>query len=724
MAPDPFSSQTGVKFCYRLMMQPNKTTKPKEQWEEDAAERFRFFLSNLRATNYAITDRDVPVASSLTGENFDYQIESPEGDKIAVEIFRLIESGEDLARGKIWGRVIQLLKAELLKRGVKGYLISTPEFKIKSKDINAFSIQAANDIEQAIKNDPISKKFKYNGFELSKFDDLQTVVFSTSNGARSIDPKGTAASVFSEKLPKKNKQVDVAGYERILVVVSWAVFVDADDAIRALSSFDFTDLQNIDKIFFEPKENEHHLIFDRSVLEAVQNGQEVTNTDVVQLLKQYLRYQLGDKKPEAFQYIKGVTTSEGSIDWLTDNGAKENLVSYGEELVSKEQLEDAMWIVRQLHNDPNPTADGSNEPNDPEGKHNYHEMVLRGEDSYAITTVRGHLCWLIMKIVAKNKPEYYTEIIGILTRYLKEDNLYIRVQASYILTELWRRRRAKKNQDESVFAWKDEEREYIRQLTFDMVRANSKHPRVMQALLHIFNTLRDLNEAEAEEMLALFLQTNHDDVLHDLAAFIVYFALLREADSQYYGGTFNPEKFIALLKEQIVKGAPSMRGSIAWHLWKILTDKVVPYEAIKEYLPLFLEGEYGREGLTKLGLIFEELAVIAPEDAASLYERAVKSLENYLVNKPKDGYQHWINGTEQIVPILAKEPKRLLGVISSLKNIALAERQIYIGDASVIFGSYQLVPVERKEEVRKALKTTWDEMKSQQPFLVEIDWGK
>ena len=329
-----------------------------------------------------------------------------------------------------------------------------------------------------------------------------------------------------------------------------------------------------------------------------------------------------------------------------------------------------------------------------------------------------------MKGGAKNEPQYYTEIIDIMTRYLKENNLYIRIQASFILTELWGRRRATRNQDGSAFIWKDDERQYIRQLALDTIRANRSYPRVMEALLQIFNKVRDLNEDEAEEMLNLFLETNDDEVYNNLAAFVVYFALFREADSQYYGGKFNPDKFIALLKEQIKNGAPSISGSIAWHLWKILTDKVLPYEAIKEYLPLFLEGKYASGAMTKLALIIEELSKTVPDDAAVLYERAVESLENYLKTKPKDGYQYYIEGTEEVLPILAKEPKRLLAAVGRLKNIWMAEKQIYVGNIATIFSTYQLVPAEHKEETKKALKVIYDEMKTANPLLQEVDWTK
>lgn len=656
--------------------------------------------------------------------SFDYQLQNQDGIKVAVEIFRLIESGEELAKQKVFWSFIDQLKKELLTRGVKGYIVSTPEFVIKKGDIPAYCTRLASEIEQAVKSNSEVEKFECAGFELSKIKDLDTVVFSSHSGARSFDPRGTAATVFASKLPKKNKQVAISDHERILLVVSWAMFVDGNDTIRALSGFDFSEFQNVDKIFFEPREGQFVLVYDRAVVEAIENKQLLNDSPSLKLMLQYVRYQLGEKKPEAFDYVKAVTTLIGSMDWLADNGAKENLVSYGEELLAKDLIEDAMWIVRQLHNDPNPKPDGTNDDNDPKGEYNYHARVLRGEDANIITTVRGHLCWLMMKTVAKNKPEYYTEIISIMSRYLKEENLYIRIQASFILDELWRRRRAKRNQNESAFTWKDEERAYIRQLALDTIRANHSYPRVMEALLHIFNSVRDLNEEEAEEMLNLFLETNHDDVLHDLAALVVYFALFREKDSQYYGGTFNSKKFVALLKEQIKNGISSMRDSLAWHLWKILKDKVLSYKEVKEYLPLFLEGKYARDAMSKLALIFEELTIIAPNDAVTLYERALESLGEYLKTKPKDGYQNWINGTEEMLPILAKEPERLIRVIGRLKNIWMMKAQVYIGNIQTIFGSYELVSSEHKKEVKTALKAVYDEMKAAHPPLQEVDWTK
>jgi hypothetical protein len=70
-----------------------------------------------------------------------------------------------------------------------------------------------------------------------------------------------------------------------------------------------------------------------------------------------------------------------------------------------------------LHDDPNPDETGANEHGDRDRSQNHHAMLLRNEDIRFITTVRGHLCWLMSQLIAQNAPEQYTRIIEILDRY-------------------------------------------------------------------------------------------------------------------------------------------------------------------------------------------------------------------------------------------------------------------------------------------------------------------
>ncbi len=693
----------------------------KEQWEEESIERFREYLSQTRKFTYGVTDRDV-IVNKTTGENFDYQLQNESGEKIAVEVFRLVENGEDLARSRVWHTMAGFIKEETKKRNLKGYLVYTPQFFVKKSEMKTLAVKQAEIIEAGIKNNPAEKKFKYEGYDFHKIDSLETISLSYSEGARSIDSRGTATSGFAGKLPKKNKQVDVAGHERMLLVINWAFFVDSRDAIRALSSFDFDQFENVDKIFFEGKQGEFALIYDRSVVDTIKTRAKVENPEALKLLTQYLNHQLADKNQSAFDFIKTISLPSGNLDWLTNNEVKENLVHFGTELLAKGLIEDAMWIVKMLHNDSNPNPTGANDPDDPKGEHNYHVMVIKNEDVRNITTVRGHLCWLMSRIIAQNKPEYYTEILDIITRYISEENLYIRIQATYPLMEFIVRKKAVRNQDESAFNWKKEERELVRKIPLQMLRDNAQYPRVLEALLHIFDRFRDLNEQEAEEVLRALIATEQDDVLHDLAALIPYFALFRKSDFPTEG-SFNPEAFIKILKSQIVSGRPAMKSSLIWHFWKMLEQNPLPYEQIREYILLFWENGYDTSVASMFGLVFEQLAVIAPDDAKNLFEKMIDLLVVRLKEDPEERHQAWINATEEVVVLLATEPDRLLKLVNKLKNIWLMGR-VYFGDIATIFSSYQKVAPENKERVKVELIKSYEEMRASHPQIQPVDWNK
>jgi hypothetical protein len=177
---------------------------PKEQHEEEAISRFASYLQKKTAVAFGVTGRDVSVPS---GQNCDYELTGTDGVKLAVELFRLVESEGNIKQGRSWSRVVQQLKEELLGRKVKGYMISTPVFVYKKKELAAYVTQQADVIEQAIKADKQRTKFSAGGYEFNKITNLETVVFSYSPGARAINPQGTAFEHFSRLLPTKNGRV-------------------------------------------------------------------------------------------------------------------------------------------------------------------------------------------------------------------------------------------------------------------------------------------------------------------------------------------------------------------------------------------------------------------------------------------------------------------------------------------------------------------------------------
>lgn len=113
-----------------------------------------------------------------SGQNYDYELTGADGDKLAVELFRLVESEQDLKRERAWNLVVRKLKEEIARRKLKGYMVSTPVFMYKKKELDAYVSRQADAIERAIKDDGDKEKFSAGGYDFNKITNLETIVFS------------------------------------------------------------------------------------------------------------------------------------------------------------------------------------------------------------------------------------------------------------------------------------------------------------------------------------------------------------------------------------------------------------------------------------------------------------------------------------------------------------------------------------------------------------------
>ncbi len=85
-----------------------ENTMAKQQWEEDAKNRFLQFLSTTANETWTALDQDV-VVDPATNRNFDYRLGLSER-RIALELFRLVKDEAELARGHLsW--LLQLIVA-------------------------------------------------------------------------------------------------------------------------------------------------------------------------------------------------------------------------------------------------------------------------------------------------------------------------------------------------------------------------------------------------------------------------------------------------------------------------------------------------------------------------------------------------------------------------------------------------------------------------------------
>ncbi|MEO6543663.1 MAG: hypothetical protein ABIP05_06410, partial [Nitrospiraceae bacterium] len=500
----------------------------------------------------------------------------------------------------------------------------------------------------------------------------------------------------------------------------WTFFIDAPDIVRAMCAIDFEKYPNIDKIFFETRSHRFSQVFDRQTYSAILNKQVKDTTDP-DLLLLYLKHQLADKKKDAYEFVKAVTEEAGSINWLSNREARGNLVLYAQELAEEGQIEEALWVIRHLHNDPDPDPAGQNTPDDPSGQYNHHLRILNGEEDCGITTVRGHLCGLISRVIVQNKPELYQELIGTLDRYLSEENLYIRTQALIPLSKLTARIRATKNQDGTPFEWSQSERERVRNLAFRTLTQNAQYARVLQILFHVFENMRGLTESEAKTVLSAFIATQADYILHDVAVLVIYFALFREHDFKE-DPPFVALDFVELLKQQISFGKPSMRSSLAWHFWNCLKSKHLTQEQVKEYLRLFWEQPYDQNLASMFDLLLEELAELSPPDACELFEQMIERLKELGESNKESLRGSWIHITGELIRCFAQFPTKLVRTVSILVDIW--KNGGFVHELVEVLESYRLLEAPEKDSVKTELMRLYREIKDLKPEFPEIDWSR
>lgn len=71
----------------------------------------------------------------------------------------------------------------------------------------------------------------------------------------------------------KNRQLCVAGHERVVLIVGWDETIRTEDVREAISNIDFSCLPNIDRVYFESGLERIHLVYDSlKMLYALKGG--------------------------------------------------------------------------------------------------------------------------------------------------------------------------------------------------------------------------------------------------------------------------------------------------------------------------------------------------------------------------------------------------------------------------------------------------------------------
>ncbi len=557
----------------------------KQKWEHDAKERLLQFLRDNVGEAWTVLREDVVVDAS-TNRNFDYELGLNER-RIALELFRLVADEDELARWRVWGEVVHALEAELARRSLRGYLLTTPSyFMVPRVKRDGFVRQLADKIEILIKSNSGLDEISFDGFSLKRIENLQKIACSAFGKGGAVDPPGIALAALEEKLPNKNAQLAIADHDKVLMVVNWSHLVGVGDMLEAASRIDFGRFPNVDKIFFEESPGNFQQVFDRKLFNGFESGKYVPDPELEPLFVQWLECHLARKERRAFEIVKELSAHRGGVLWLPPMSRAE-IVRYGTGFVKADDWDNVNWILSNFKNDPDPSTE--NDARDFDGEFNLHRRVERGENVRFILTVRGHLCWLLHEVIRRSKPELYEELFTMVEQFAIDPHLYLRQQATIPLTELAKRRWSPSGQSAMPESLGDR----VRALTLRMLRDNAGCPPVLEGVASVMNCTTDWSPAEAEEALTLFLKNPTDEASRLLSHLLLFYGVYRERETAKMG-PFDSTRISKLLRQQLIDGAPAMRSSILWRMSHTLEKPCEEANILLPYVAAFTSGAYDR----------------------------------------------------------------------------------------------------------------------------------
>jgi hypothetical protein len=582
----------------------------KHQYEEDAKDHVIDELKRQGSGEWTVIATDVEV-DPATHINFDYQLES-EGRSVALEVFRLVESKEEIERSKSWSLISNKLAEELVSRGVAGYTIRTPyAFNVPKNKVQRFVGKIADKLQKAIETNPQAESIHESGFEVSWIKDFHSVSCYGIGPGGAVNPTADAFNFIERKLPKKNKQLNIANYERIIAIVNWLPLVGPDNVIEACGQIDFTKFENIDKVYFDnPHSGKVQLVYDRAIWAAFQpNGEAPEHLEP--LFISWLTNYLYKMHPQAYRLVQQIAKREKSLMWLPPY-AREQLVTWGEKFLEQDNRDEVRWIIERLKNDPDPPVV---KPEDPDAKFSDHLRLLRGENARLIRGVRPRLCWLLMRVMDTQLDDYGWTL-NIVESFATGENLYVRQQATIPLTRLTEAR-VVGGQNGNPFITNQALSERIKALALLMIDQNKSYPPVLESVAQMIVAIRDLDDVTALNVLTALEPVEQSEASSHVAWMFIYFSFFREQQYKELP-PFDPSSIREIFKDRLRNNR--LRGTVTVHFTSLLLNKQIAFEDLVPYLELIIAGKPDKYVNNRFYQLAASQAATHPAEIGSMME--------------------------------------------------------------------------------------------------------
>lgn len=348
------------------------------------------------------------------------------------------------------------------------------------------------------------------------------------------------------------------------------------------------------------------------------------------------------------------------ISKIPDIQSRNSFVQFGDKLAKAKQYEAALRFAKIFINDPDPSLE--NDEDDPEGKHNYHELVKNGEDLNQITTVRVWVAWILHDMAVLHGRKYIPDVIPLVEKLTTDLNYYVRAYACIPLEQLVRVRHTVLPQDKNTRFITLKSAEKIEHIAYTMLRnkENWSIHQVMMGLLRTFSNIRSVTVEEAKEILQTFLNTKNNKIIEEARVLFIFFAEFRSesikeenlihvyAEKRLKALKIFDDKYFKDLLVKVISDYPAeVKAGFAWAFWHLPKEPGADFEkcfgiSIK-YLSILVK-KYEHEVMTDVYYFIEEFINQKPTECLNLWMSSLKVEKPYLtkaITKENLYSMHW-----------------------------------------------------------------------------------
>ncbi len=336
---------------------------------------------------------------------------------------------------------------------------------------------------------------------------------------------------------------------------------------------------------------------------------------------------------------------------ITRSGSRETIVQFADGLAKNQKILEALRIVKVFINDSDPCTPKRRDPEDPEGKYDEHKRIGQGEETHAITTVRGWCAWVLIDCAVLAGRDHIEEIIDLTEKLTKDENYYIQWMSCLPLSQLTRNQFAVMPENkEELFFDRDKGKalrtaKRIEKIASDSLRRLSKlepKPRdvLTKALLKVFDHIRALNQESALALIQTVIECG-EEATANAASLFIYFTELRNKDFKDWKwrmpglyddlDNFDNKIFQQLLENILKKGNPKINSEFASCFGEFVQKSIREKSRV----------EKGLKYSEAFEISYRYLSIISDYYDQRTFSHIYEFLKDHLPKRPQECYKFW-----------------------------------------------------------------------------------